>query len=232
MKGYKGFNKDSTCQNFKFKEGKEYQETAAELCNRGFHFTEYPLDVFGYYAPAESIYREVETDGVSDEKESGDTKRVCTKIKIGAKLDIQSLTKAAIDFIFEHIKKEYENDKDKKAASNSGYSGAASNSGDSGAASNSGDSGAASNSGNSGAALTTGYESTTETTGKDSLAVAWGINSKAKGSKGCYIMLSEWVEKNNEWILKTAKSVKVDGKKIKADTFYTLKNGKFMEVKE
>jgi hypothetical protein len=117
------------------------------------------------------------------------------------------------------------------AASNSGYRGAASNSGDSGAASNSGDRGAASNSGDSGAAFSVGYNSSSETTGEKSIACAVGINNKAKGDLGCWLVLSEYKEGNNyTWHLKYVKSVLVDGKKIKANTFYYLINGKFLKA--
>ena len=68
--------------------------------------------------------------------------------------------------------------------------------------------------------------------GDRSVAVAWGIENKAKAKKGSYIALSEWIynNKKDEYILKTAKMKKVDGKAIKADTFYTLKDGRFTEV--
>jgi hypothetical protein len=60
-----------------------------------------------------------------------------------------------------------------------------------------------------------------------------GIKGKAAGSLGCWITLAEWVEdKENNWNIKCVKSVKVDGQKIKPDTFYILKNRKFVEVEE
>jgi hypothetical protein len=51
----------------------------------------------------------------------------------------------------------------------------------------------------------------------------------AKGAVGVWLVLSEWEQDGNEeygWKRKTVKAVKVDGKKIKADTFYMLKAGK------
>jgi len=123
------------------------------------------------------------------------------------------------------------NSGDSGAASNSGDSGAASNSGNSGAASNSGNRGAASNSGYRGAAFSVGYNSSSETTGEESIACAVGINNKAKGDLGCWLVLSEYKEGNNyTWHLKYVKSVLVDGKKIKANTFYYLINGKFVKA--
>ena len=94
MKAYKGFDKNMQCRGFQFEEGKTYHEDEAELCKRGFHACENPLDVFGYYSPGKnSIYREVELEDVSEERNSDDTK-VCAKtIKIGAKLDVAGLCK-------------------------------------------------------------------------------------------------------------------------------------------
>lgn len=77
MKAYKGFDKNMQCRGFQFEEGKTYHEDEAELCKRGFHACENPLDVFGYYTPGKnSIYREVELEDISEERNSDDTK-VC-----------------------------------------------------------------------------------------------------------------------------------------------------------
>ena len=51
MLGYKGFDKDMKCKDFQYEQGKEYKTELAKLCNEGFHFCEYPLDVFAYYPP-------------------------------------------------------------------------------------------------------------------------------------------------------------------------------------
>ena len=82
-------------------------------------------------------------------------------------------------------------------------------------------------------AVNSGDSSSAVNSGKDSIAVAWGIESKAKAAKGSFIALAEWIydDYKGEYILKGAKMRKVDGKKIKADTFYTLINGHFVEVK-
>jgi len=81
---------------------------------------------------------------------------------------------------------------------------------------------------------TTGYESESSITGIDSnhsMAVGFGIKNKAKAPLNCWITLSEWVQNSYGWELKSVKTAKVDGKKIKADTFYMLKNGKFVMAK-
>ena len=62
MKAYKGFNENMTCRGFQYEEGKIYHEKDAILCEKGFHACENPLDTFNYYAPANSVYREVDAE--------------------------------------------------------------------------------------------------------------------------------------------------------------------------
>ena len=157
MKAYKGFNADMTCRGFQFEDGKTYEhEGEVKLCESGFHACEDPLDIFGYYAPSGSEFHEVELEGVSDEYKE-ETKVVAKKITIGARLGIDKIIKACVEFRFSKLEKELKNSGDNGAASNSGDYGAASNSGYKGLASNSGYNGAASNSGNYGAASNSGY---------------------------------------------------------------------------
>ena len=81
------------------------------------------------------------------------------------------------------------------------------------------------------AAINTGKASVATVEGEESIAIATGIKSKAKGSLGCYIVLAEWYrDEFTSWHIKHVQSAKVDGVKIKADTFYALKNGEFVEV--
>lgn len=88
----------------------------------------------------------------------------------------------------------------------------------------------ATNTGYQSAATNTGDQSAAIVEGKESIALATGIDSKAKGKIGCFIVLAEWKEIDNEYHIVDVKSAKVDGKNIKEDTFYTLKDGKFVEV--
>ena len=116
------------------------------------------------------------------------------------------------------------------AATNTGYQSAATNTGDYSAATNTGNRSAATNTGDYSAATNTGNRSAATVEGKESIALATGIKSKAKGKIGCFIVLAEWKEINYEYHLIDVKSAKVDGENIKEDTFYTLKDGKFVEV--
>lgn len=65
MKAYKGFNADMTCRDFQYKEGETYTEDNAELCSKGFHACEDPVDCFAYYDPAKSVFHKVELEDVS-----------------------------------------------------------------------------------------------------------------------------------------------------------------------
>ena len=87
------------------------------------------------------------------------------------------------------------------------------------------------NTGYRSAATNTGDRSAAVVEGKDSVAIATGVESRAKGSLGCYIVLVEWYQDEaHNWHIKHVESAKVDGEKIKADTFYILRDGKFKEV--
>ena len=242
METYKGFNKDMTAKNgFQYKEGKEYEEEKAVACECGFRACEYPLDCFGYYSPANSVYHIVEQSGELS-KNSSDTKVASTKIKIGAEISIAGLVKAAIEYTKEKAKPESDATGDYGASSATGDRGASSATGDYGASSATGYYGASSATGDYGASSATGYYGASSATGKcsassatgycgsaiagnpESVAVAWGYKSKAKGIVGAYIVLADWEENGRgcsgqkEWSLKSAKMVRIDGEKIKADT--------------
>ena len=68
--------------------------------------------------------------------------------------------------------------------------------------------------------------------GKDAIAAAFGVDGKAKACLGSWIMLAEWVLMGDGWHIKTVKAAKIDGEKLKADTWYMLKNGEFEEAEE
>ena len=276
---YKGFNKNMTCKGFQYEEGKEYETDRAEACESGFHACEYPLDCFSYYSPNDSIYRKVEQDGKIS-RHNSDSKVASTKIKIGVRLSIADMVKAAIEFTMSKIKPEAKADEDygaslatgncgaslatgyKGASSATGDYGASSATGDYGASSATGYKGASSATGDCGASLATGYKGASSATGdygassatgncgassatgykcsaeaKDpcAIAVAWGYKGRAKGVKGSRIVLADWEgdESNywteEKWTLKGAKMVKIDGKKYKADTWYTMQDGKIVE---
>ena len=218
MKMYKGFDKDLKCSDFQYEIGKTYEEPTAELCEKGFHACEYPLDVFGYYAPGDmSRYCEVDLDDVSDKKSNEDSKRCGKKIAVKAEIGIAGLVKAAVDFVMENIK-----DENKEA-----------NTGDCSASTNTGLRSASTNTGDYSASTNTGDCSKADVSGKESVAAALGIESKAKGVLGCWLVLAEWAkDENYNWHRKDVQCFKVDGVTVKPDTWYKLKNGDLVEVSE
>ena len=232
IKSYKGFNKDMTCRGFQYEEGKEYEEETADACHSGFHACEHPLDCLNYYSPNESVYHEVEQSGEFDRGED-DSKVASTKIKIGARLDISGLVKAAIDFTMSRVKKEAKSDEDYGASSATGYKGASSATGDYGASSATG---------NCGASSATGYKGASSANDPESVAVSWGYKGKAMGALGSHIVLAEWkyigskeddrYDKSEQkaWEFVGAKMFRVDGEKVKPDTWYRLENGELVEV--
>ena len=208
VKSYKGFNKDMTCRDFQYKEGKEYETSKAVVCNEGFHACEHPLDCLGCYPPNTSVYHEVEQTGeFSSDSGSRDSKIASTKIKIGAKLSIAGLVQAAIDFTKSKTVTMQDATGNYGASSATGYCGASS---------------------------ATGYKGASSADNSTAVAVAWGYESKAKGCIGAHIVCAEWKydNLNNDWFFVGAKMSIVDGVKIKADTYYTLRDGEFVEVKE
>lgn len=226
VKSYKGFNKDMTCRGFQYKEGKEYEISKAVVCNEGFHACEHPLDCLGYYPPNTSVYHEVEQTGeFSSDSGNRDSKIASTKIKIGAKLSITGLVQAAIDFT-----------KSKTVTTQdvTGIYGASSATGNRGVSSATGYCGASSATGTCGASSATGYKGASSADHSTAVAVAWGYESKAKGCIGAHIVCAEWKydNLNNDWAFVGAKMSIVDGVKIKADTYYTLRDGEFVEVEE
>ncbi len=201
---YKGFNRDLTCRDFQYEEGKEFEiDGDVKLCRRGFHACEDPIDCFGYYDPVNSVFHEVELEGISPERRD-DSKVVAKKIRIGARLKFHEMIKAAIDLRFSKTTVEPGAHTDMKqcsvsatgdngAASATGYKGAASATGDNGAASATGYKGAASATGDNGAASATGYNGAASATGYKGAASATGDNGAALtiGNLGCASVASK-----------------------------------------
>ena len=198
MKMYKGFDKDLKCRGFQYEIGQEYREEKADLCKKGFHACENPLDVFNYYVPKDgSRFCEVELDEVSDQKDSSDSKRCGKVIKIGAELDIAGLCKAHFEYVTARCDPAKTNAAGDKEAASAGSWGSAS----------AGSLGSAS-------------------AGENGIACCRG--GKVMGGIGCAICCAELDDDGNN--IGIAAAI-VDGEKIKADTWYTVKNGEFIEVK-
>ena len=222
IKGFKGFDKNLKCRNYQYEIGKDFEENGdIKACNKGFHFCENPADVFSYYPPSDNgdlnRYCEVEGSGRTD-KDSEDSKVACSQIHISAEIGIKGLVNAWVKFILDKV-----NWDDKKESNTGNYS----------AATNTGNQSAATNTGDQSAATNTGDQSAASVEGKDSIAIVTGKDSKAKGGLGCWVVLTERGKWDGEtYPILCVKAFKVDGEKIKADTYYRLVNGKPKEVED
>ena len=134
----------------------------------------------------------------------------------------------------------------------SGYSAQIGSSGDSAQIGSSGDSAKIGSSGDSAKIGSSGYSAQIgssgysakigssgdyaqiDSTGEDSVIMCAGNSSIAKAKVGSWITLAEWKWSNEKKrdVPVCVKTEYVDGENIKADTWYQLKNGKFVEVTE
>jgi hypothetical protein len=250
IRAYKGFDKDLKCRGFQYEIGKEYELKEGEhpvACERGFHACPNPNDLFAFYSPSEgNRYCEVELSGEIDDSESD--KIAASRIKIIKELTIFEVANLKKDYTESHTDDKKSNTGNRSSASNTGNWSSASNTGDCSSASNTGDCSSASNTGdwssasntgdcssasNTGdwsSASNTGYRSSAEVTGKDSVAAVFGYDCKARAAKGCALFLTERGEWNGEtYPILNVLAVIVDGEKVKADTWYQLKDGELKE---
>lgn len=204
MKAFKGFNKDLTCRGFQYKVGETYEEEKAELCHAGFHACESPVACLQHYNPATSVYHEVELEEVSNEKDT-DTKRVGKKITIGAGIGIPEICRLTFKYVKERCTNENNAEAGKPATA--GYAGAAT-------------------AGEYGAATSRGKSAT----GEQGLSVARGNDVRVKGGLGAVLVIAE--ENEDNYSVKEFATAIVDGKDIKANTWYKLENGKLVEANE
>ena len=202
MKSYKGFDKKLKCRDFQYEIGKEYEmDGEIKVCSRGFHACESPFDVFDYYTMIDSRFCEVEQDG-NISKEDRRTKICSSKIKIKAELKLADMFNLGVEWLKEITSPE--KIKTSIKDNSSGY----------------------------GAKIgSSGYDAQIDSTGEGCVIMCAGINSVAKASKGSWITLSEWSysEGKQRYIPICVKTEFVDGEKIKADTYYSLKGGVFVE---
>ena len=188
IKSYKGFDKDLKCRGFQYEVGKDFEMNGAiEVCERGFHACEFPLDVFSHYAPADSRYCEVEQSGKTD-KSGDDSKVASSKIHISCEIGLKGIIEAGVKFILDNVnwgKQKESNTGDWSAATNTGDCSAATNTGKYSVATNTGDRSVATNTGNYSVATNTGNYSAATNTGDCSAATNTGDCSAATNTGDC-----------------------------------------------
>ena len=203
MKVYKATDKDMKCRGFQYTLGKTAEvDGDIELCERGLHACEMPLDVLGYYVPGDgSRYFEAELDEVSNKK-SDDTKRVGKKLTLSAEIGIPGLVKAQVEYVkaqcdFDNAIKKADAEKKNHAT------------------------------GDRGAASATGWSGAASATGKCCVAMTTGVCGRVMGELGNAIVC---VERNTNGDIATILAGIVDGETLKPGVWYTVKNGKWTEV--
>ena len=204
--GFKGFDPEMKCRDKQYAENEFFEEATAEICNSGMHFCKNPLDVLDYYPLLDNDCKLNEfatVEALAEPKTEGN-KSVTTKLKIGTSLGLKGFIDAAVGFSLDWLKKVEYNIQAASQLASSGFHSKLASSGD---------------------------ECSVESTGKECVIAATGRSCKVKGALGCFIACAEWVKGDDcVWYPVAFKAAKVDGKKIKADTWYTVKAGEFVEV--
>ena len=221
---YKGFDENMQCRGFQYESGKEYKmDGNIKCCKRGFHACESPMEVWDYYDMLTSRFAKVEQSGKID-KEDNSTKVCSSHIKIKAELKFADIINIGVEWL-----------KDITSPSKVKTYGELNDNGDRRKQiGSSGDYAQIGSSGYSAKIGSSGDYAQIDSTGEDSVVMCAGNNSKAKAKIGSWITLAEWKwsdEKRRD-VPVCVKTEYVDGENIKADTWYQLKNGKFVEVNE
>ena len=221
-KGYKAFEPGMICRGKQYAENTNYEEVGGKICGKGMmHYCVNPFDVLNFYDFVDengkfADFAEVEA---LDKPVSGsDGKFATKKLHIGAKLSFAGFVKACIDYTKEQTIGNGLNDK--------------SGAGDCAKIGSSGDSAKIGSSGYSAQIGSSGYSAKINSTGVDSVICCAGHDCTVKAKIGSWITLAEWEysEEKGRSVPRCVKTEYVDGEKIKADTWYRLRNGEFVEV--
>ena len=249
MKGYKAFEPGLICRGKQYAENTVFEENKAEICKSGMHFCETPFDCLDYYPLVDengnfSEFAEVES---LDEAVSEDNKRASKKLRIGARLSFKDFIKAGVEVLIESTKPSGDHAKigssgdsaqigssgDSAQIGSSGYYAQIGSSGDSAQIGSSGYYAQIGSSGDHAKIGSSGYYAKIHAKGENAVIAAIGIGSRIKASLGSWITLAEygkWNGKCNPVLC--VKSAQIDGETLKPDTWYTIKNGEFVEAED
>ena len=256
--GYKAYEPGLVCRGYQYEEGKTYKKNGHGVCVGGVtHYCVNPFDVLDHYplVREDGKFSEFTTVEAIDEPVTDDGRKFATStIKIGVKLGFAGFVKACIDFVYEKTIKNMPSDKVETGYSaqigssgNNAKIGSSGNfakigsSGDSaqiGSSGNSAQIGSSGNfakigsSGDSAKIGSSGDSAKIDISGNASVGAAIGINSIIKGAVGNWITLAEWAYDSDKQRCAPVcvKSAQIDGQIIKADTWYKLTDGEFVEV--
>ena len=221
-KGYKAFNPGMICKDKQYAENTDYEEVGGKICEKGMmHYCVNPFDVLNFYDLVDESGKFSDFSEVNalDQPISGSNGKFATKkLHIGAKLSFAGFIKACIDYTKEQTIVNMP-----KSDVTTGDSAQIGSSGDSAQIGSSGDSAQIGSSGDC---------AKIDSTGVDSVICCAGHGCTVKAKIGSWITLAEWEysEEKGRSVPRCVKTEYVDGEKIKADTWYRLKNGEFVEV--
>ena len=204
MKGFKRFEKDFSCRGKQYEENMTYEEYGVGCCHKGvMHFYEDPWEVLNHYDLVDS------NGNFSEFAEVEALGQVWNDGEKRATNKIHIGAKLGLKgFLKACIDFTLEKTKYESNGTNLP--------------------------GNSAKIGSSGDYAKINSTGEDAVIMCAGSRSKAKGKKGSWITLAEWVkdEEKGRYVPVCVKTERVDGEKIKEDTYYTMKNGEFVEVEE
>ena len=229
--GYKAYEPGLVCRGYQYEEGKTYKKNGHGVCVGGVtHYCVNPFDVLNHYPLVrnDGKFSEFTTVEAIDEPVTDDGRKFATStIKIGVKLGFAGFVKACIDFVYEKTIKNMPSDKVETGGSAQiGSSGGFAQIGSSGGFAQIGSSGDSAQIGSS------GNFAKIDISGNTSVGAAIGLNSIIKGAVGNWITLAEWAYDSDKQRCAPVcvKSAQIDGEIIKADTWYKLADGEFVEV--
>nr|DAJ51188.1 MAG TPA: hypothetical protein [Caudoviricetes sp.] len=205
------------CRGKQYELGKKEVDDGAIRCgDKGYHSCEAPFDVLRYYPNINgNRFFEAEAGGEIDKRKTDDTKLASSELTLKSEINFAGLVKAQI---------EYTRKKSKAGTADGDWSNLV---------------------GGDGSKLLGGYESNllggdgSKLLGGNGSNLAGGNSSLIIGRNGCnvkgglhsVIVLTEWkYDDNGNYVPIAVKAEIVDGVRIKADTWYKLKNGELVEA--
>lgn len=204
-KGYKAFSPGMICRGKQYAENTDYEEAGGAICGEGMmHYCVNPFDTLNFYdlvGENGKFSDFAEVEALDPPVSGSDGKFAAKKLHIGAKLSFAGFVKACIDYT-----KEQTIDNMPKSEIDTG---------------------------NSAKIGSSGNYAQINSTGEDSVICCAGSGSVVKAKAGSWITLAEWEysDEKGRFAPRCVKTEYVDGEKIKADTWYQLKNGEFEEVR-
>ena len=213
-KGFKAFDPGLICRGKQYAENTDYEEAGGAICGEGMmHYCVNPFDCLNFYDLVDKNGKFTEfakVEALEPPVSGRDGKFATKKLHIGAKLSFAGFIKACIDY----TKEQTIVNMPKSVIDTVDYAQIGS-------------------SGNYAQIGSSGYSAKIDSTGEDSVICCAGNKSVVKAKVGSWITLAEWEysDEKGRFVPRCVKTEYVDGETIKADTWYRLENGEFVEVK-